>query len=69
MRAGPGLAGSAIADTEDDGQARVLALQAGVATALDWSPRRGHLLTAGDRMIVLATRKGLELFLSEHPED
>jgi Trk K+ transport system NAD-binding subunit len=69
VRAGPGLAGSAIADTEDDGQARVLALQAGGAAALDWSPRRGHLLAEGDRMIVLATRKGLEPFLSGHPED
>jgi Trk K+ transport system NAD-binding subunit len=63
VRAGPGLAGSAIADTEDDGQARVLALQTGGAAALDWSPRRGYLLAADDRMIVLATRKGLEPFL------
>ena len=69
VRAGPGLAGSVIADTEQDGQARVLALQAGGAAALDWSPRRGYLLAADDRMIVLATRKGLELFLSGHPED
>jgi Trk K+ transport system NAD-binding subunit len=66
VRAGPGLAGSAITDTEDDGQARVLALQAGGAAALDWSPRRGYLLAAGDRMIVLATRKGLGRFLSGH---
>ena len=69
VRAGPGLAGSVIADTEQDGQARVLALQAGGAAALDWSPQRGYLLAADDRMIVLATRKGLELFLSGHPED
>ena len=69
VRAGPGLAGSVIADTEQDGQARVLALQAGGAAALDWSPRRGYLLAADDRMIVLATRKGLEPFLSGHPED
>jgi hypothetical protein len=26
-------------------------------------------LATDDRMIVLATRKGLELFLSGHPED
>jgi Trk K+ transport system NAD-binding subunit len=69
VRAGPGLAGTVIADTEQDGQARVLALQAGGAAALDWSPHRGYLLAADDRMIVLATRKGLELFLSGHPED
>ena len=65
VRAGPGLAGSFIADTEQDGQARVLALQAGGAVALDWSPHRGHLLAAGDRLIVLATRKGLGRFLSD----
>jgi Trk K+ transport system NAD-binding subunit len=69
VRAGPGLAGTVIADTEQDGQARVLALQAGGAAALDWAPHRGYLLAADDRMIVLATRKGLELFLSGHPED
>ena len=69
VRAGPGLAGTVIADTEQDGQARVLALQADGAAALDWAPHRGYLLAADDRMIVLATRKGLELFLSGHPED
>ena len=42
-----GLAGSSIADTEQDGQARVLALAVGGRTTLDWSPRRGHL-PAGD---------------------
>jgi Trk K+ transport system NAD-binding subunit len=74
-----GLAGSLIRDTEQDGQARVLALQAsgtpvpaGVTTApnppgaLDWSPDRGHLLTPGDRLVVLATRRGLRRFLSVH---
>ncbi len=66
VRAGPGLAGSFVADTEEDGQARVLALQASGAAGLDWSPRRGYLLAAGDRMIVLATRKGLGRFLSAH---
>jgi hypothetical protein len=43
----------------------VLALQAGGAAALDWSPHRGYLLAAGDRLIVLATRKGLGRFLSD----
>jgi Trk K+ transport system NAD-binding subunit len=74
-----GLAGSFIRDTEQDGQARVLALQAsgapvppGVTTppnppgALDWSPDRGHLLAPGDRLVVLATRRGLRRFLSVH---
>ncbi len=61
-----GLAGSALRDTEQDGQARVLALQVGGAPALDWSPRRAHLLAEGDRLIVLATRRGLSQFLSVH---
>jgi len=42
---------------------RVLALQVGGAAALDWSPHRGYLLAAGDRLIVLATRTGLD-----HPD-
>jgi len=61
-----GLAGSLISDTEQDGQARVLALQTSGAAALDWSPQRGYLLAAGDRLIVLATRRGLGRFLSVH---
>jgi len=60
-----GLAGSFISDTEEDGQARVLALGVGGA-ALDWSPHRGYLLADGDRLIVLATRRGLGRFLSVH---
>jgi Trk K+ transport system NAD-binding subunit len=71
-----GLAGHFIRDTEQDGQARVLALQASGAPlppgvtnppgALDWSPDRGYLLAAGDRLVVLATRRGLGRFLSVH---
>jgi Trk K+ transport system NAD-binding subunit len=66
IRVGNGLAGRFIADTEEDGQARVLALQATSVAALDWSPHRGYLLAAGDRLIVLATRRGLGRFLSVH---
>jgi hypothetical protein len=33
---------------------------------MDWSPHRGYLLAAGDRLIVLATRQGLGRFLSVH---
>jgi Trk K+ transport system NAD-binding subunit len=60
----PGLAGSFLADTEQDGQARVLALQVASSAALDWSPHRGYLLAAGDRLIILATRAGLTRFLA-----
>jgi Trk K+ transport system NAD-binding subunit len=61
-----GLAGSFIQDTEEDGQARVLALQVSGSVGLDWSPHRGYLLATGDRLIVLATRTGLSRFLSVH---
>jgi len=61
-----GLADSLISGTEQDGQARVLALQASGMAALDWSPQRGYRLAAGDRLIVLATRRGLGRFLSVH---
>jgi Trk K+ transport system NAD-binding subunit len=57
------LAGSFIEDTEKDGQARVLALQVSGSPRLDWSPHRGYLLATGDRLIILATRKGLTRFL------
>jgi Trk K+ transport system NAD-binding subunit len=59
-----GLAGSLLADTEQDGQARVLALQVNGSAGLDWSPRRDGRLGPGDRLIVLATRQGLSPFLS-----
>jgi Trk K+ transport system NAD-binding subunit len=59
-----GLAGSIIADIEQDGAARILALQVSGSAGLDWSPRRRYLLAAGDRLIVLATRTGLGRFLS-----
>jgi Trk K+ transport system NAD-binding subunit len=59
-----GLAGSFIRDAEHDGSARVLALQVSGSGALDWSPHRGYLLAPGDRLVVLATRAGLEPFLS-----
>jgi len=59
-----GLAGSFISDTEQDGQVRVLALGIGGGTTLDWSPHRGYLLSAGDRLIILATRRGLSRFLT-----
>jgi hypothetical protein len=60
----PALVGSSVADTEQDGQARVLALQASGSSQLDWSPRRGHPLSPGDRLILIATRKGLGRFLA-----
>lgn len=64
IRVQDGLVGRFIAATEEDGQVRVLTLQAGGTGALDWSPHPGYLLAAGDRLVVLATRRGLSRFLS-----
>jgi Trk K+ transport system NAD-binding subunit len=61
-----GLAGSSLAGTEQGGQARVLALQVSGSPGFDWAPQRGYLLAAGDRLIVLATRRGLGPFLTVH---
>ena len=58
-----GLAGSTVAQTEADGQSRILAAQVAGAPGLDWSLARGYRLAPGDRLIVLATRQGLRRFL------
>jgi len=61
---GADIVGQAVTELESGGQARVLALQLRGAQRFDWSPHRGYLLTAGDRVIVLATRAGLGRFLA-----
>jgi Trk K+ transport system NAD-binding subunit len=66
VRVEPGadIVGQAVTELEGGGQARVLGLQLRGAQRFDWSPHRGYLLTAGDRVIVLATRAGLGRFLA-----
>jgi Trk K+ transport system NAD-binding subunit len=66
VRAEPGaeIVGQAVTELEGGGQARVLALQLRGAQRFDWSPHRGYLLGAGDRVIVMATRAGLARFLA-----
>jgi Trk K+ transport system NAD-binding subunit len=59
-----GLAGARLVDLENDGLARILALQARGAQRPDWSPRRTYELAAGDRVIVVATRAGLSRFVA-----
>jgi succinate-acetate transporter protein/Trk K+ transport system NAD-binding subunit len=61
---GADLAGKRLSELENDGLARILALQARGAPRPDWSPRRGYELAAGDRVIVVATRAGLSRFLA-----
>ena len=59
------IAGRPIGDLESDGLARVLAVQSpGTAGRPDWSPSRDYVLAPGDRVIVVATRAGLKVFLA-----
>ncbi|HUN31456.1 MAG TPA: NAD-binding protein [Trebonia sp.] len=58
------LIGKRLVEMEDDGLARILALQAQGAQRPDWQPQRDYELATGDRVIVVATRAGLSRFLS-----
>ena len=58
------IAGRALADLERDRLSRVLAIAGRGTPRFDWAPRRDQPLTAGDRLIVLATRAGLSEFLA-----
>ncbi|HUK71917.1 MAG TPA: NAD-binding protein [Streptosporangiaceae bacterium] len=53
------LEGAALAQVHEAGQARVIALRRRAVDEMDWKPHQGYLLSAQDRMIVLATRAGL----------
>jgi len=61
---GADLIGKRLVEMEDDGLARILALQAQGAQRPDWQPQRDYELATGDRVIVVATRAGLSRFLS-----
>jgi Trk K+ transport system NAD-binding subunit len=61
---GADLIGRRLVDMEDDGLARILALQARGTHRPDWQPQRDYELATGDRVIVVATRAGLSRFLS-----
>lgn len=63
---GSALVGLSLAALERDRLSRVLALAGHGAPRFDWSPRRERRLTAGDRLIVLATRAGLSAFLTRN---
>ena len=53
------LEGAALQQVHEAGQARVIALRRRGVDEMDWKPHQGYLLSAHDRMIVLATRAGL----------
>ncbi|HEY0938214.1 MAG TPA: NAD-binding protein [Trebonia sp.] len=66
VRVEPGsdIAGLPLADLERDGLSRVLAVAERGSQGFSWHPRRDRLLAAGDRLILLATRAGLPVFLA-----
>ncbi len=53
------LEGAALGQVHEAGQARVIALRRRGFAEMDWRPHQGYLLSAQDRVIVLATRAGL----------
>jgi Trk K+ transport system NAD-binding subunit len=59
VAAGSVLDGAPLHRVHEAGQARVIALRRRGADRMDWRPEQGYLLSAHDRMIVLATRAGL----------
>jgi Trk K+ transport system NAD-binding subunit len=62
---GTDIIGRSLGDLERDGLARVLAVHShGAAGRPDWSPRRDYTLAPGDRVIVVATRAGMGVFLA-----
>jgi Trk K+ transport system NAD-binding subunit len=59
VNAGSLLEGTALGQVHEAGQARVIALRRRGIDQMDWKPHQGYLLSAQDRVIVLATRAGL----------
>jgi Trk K+ transport system NAD-binding subunit len=53
------LEGAPVEQVHEAGQARVIALRRHGVDEMDWKPHQGYVLSARDRMIVLATRAGL----------
>ena len=58
------LAGRALDDVHEAGQVRMIALRRRGADGVDWAPRAGYRLAAGERLVVLATRSGLSTVLA-----
>jgi Trk K+ transport system NAD-binding subunit len=57
------LAGRRVDDVHDGDDVRLIALRRRGGAEVDWSPRAGDELRAGDGLIVLATRAGLSRVL------
>ena len=56
---GAEVTGEPIAAVHRPGLLRVIGLRKSGSEWVDWSPAAGYVLTAGDRLVVLATRAGL----------
>ncbi|HJP79128.1 MAG TPA: NAD-binding protein [Pseudonocardiaceae bacterium] len=59
IAAGSPLAGATVRAADEQGEARVIALQRRGTTELDWQPAKTYALAPQDRLIMLATRSGL----------
>lgn len=64
---GAEIAGQPIAGVHRPGLLRVIGLRRSGGEWVDWSPAGGYVLTAGDRLLVLATRAGLSGLLRPEP--
>lgn len=64
VHAGCELEGTPLQRVHEAGQVRVIALRRRWTEEVDWKPHQGYLLSAEDRMIVLATRAGLGRMLA-----
>jgi Trk K+ transport system NAD-binding subunit len=61
---GAELAGAHVDDVHDRSDVRLIALRRRGGTTVDWSPRAGDELRAGDGLVVVATRAGLGRMLA-----
>jgi Trk K+ transport system NAD-binding subunit len=64
IAAGSPLAGATVRAADEQGEARVIALQRRGTVELDWQPAKTYALNPQDRLIMLATRSGLGRLLA-----
>ena len=70
--AGSALAGRTVAEAQQRGEARIIAVSVGEFRNAQWRPGPERVLVAGERLLVVATRSGLGRLVGEsagHPDD
>lgn len=70
--AGSALAGRTVAEAQQRGEARIVAVSVGEFRNAQWRPGPERVLVAGERLLVVATRSGLGRLVGEsagHPDD